>query len=272
MTYKLAWVFAATSLLVAKKAVERPEQTSNTECVDFAPGGTIRFNNSFGDLNVDGWDQPQVEMTLIKSFDDYQPPKDAAARLEAVKFTTDHPSPNELAIGTTIPPHSFFRHPFGGKGPVTVRYELRVPSDSHLVIHHGGGNILIGNITGSIEATNREGDIVLMLPTPGPYAIDAKSKIGTVTSDFTGQVHVRHFIGERFAGADANSRAASSCASDSAASPSRKFRAIRCRDAASRTFPYICCDVSGLDRRRPVYAAGARTLRELAPPQRRRLS
>jgi hypothetical protein len=80
-----------------------------------------------------------------------------------------------------------------------------VPRDSHLVIHHGGGNILIGNVAGNIEATNREGDIVLMLPTPGPYSIDAKSKMGTVISDFAGKSHLRYFIGERFAGADANS-------------------------------------------------------------------
>jgi hypothetical protein len=44
-----------------------------------------------------------------------------------------------------------------------------------------------------------------MLPDPGPYSIDARSKMGTVISDFAGKAHVRHFIGERFAGAEANS-------------------------------------------------------------------
>jgi hypothetical protein len=212
MTYKLAAFWVALSLVVtapllaAAEPVRRPEQVSNTERVNFAPGGTIRFNDSFGDLYVEGWDQPQVEMTFIKSFEDYEPPKNAAEQLERVKFTTEHPSPNELLIGTTIPSHGFFRHPFGGKGPVTVRYELRVPRDSHLVIHHGGGNILIGNVTGGIEATNREGDIMLMLPSSGSYSIDAKSKMGTVTSDFAGKAHIRHFIGERYTGADANSQ------------------------------------------------------------------
>jgi hypothetical protein len=202
MTYKLACVFAVASLLLAEKAIDRPQQTSTTERFNFAPGGTIRFNNSFGDLYVEGWDQPQVEMTLIKLFQDYEPRENAAARLDAVKFTTEHPSPNELSIGTAVPSHSFFRHPFGGKGDVDVRYELRVPRDSHLVIHHGGGNILIGNLVGNIEATNREGDIVLMLPAPGPYSIDARSKMGTVISDFPGKAHVRYFIGERFGSAD----------------------------------------------------------------------
>jgi len=211
MTYKLSATYIALGVIVtapslaAEASIRRPQQTASTERVSFAPGGTIRFDKSFGDLYVEGWDQPQVEMTLIKLFQDYDAPKNAAELLEQVKFTTEHPSATELVIGTTIPSHSFFRHPFGGKGPVDVRYELRVPRDSHLVIHHGGGNILIGNITGNIEATNREGDIVLMLPTPGPYAIDARSKGGTVISDFAGKVHVRHLVGESFTGADANS-------------------------------------------------------------------
>jgi hypothetical protein len=211
MNYKLAascialCAIATARLPAAGETIQRPQQVSSTERVSFAPGGTIRFNNSFGDLYVEGWDQPQVEMTLIKSFEDYQPPKNGAERLDRVKFTTEHPSANELTIGTTIPPHSFFRHPLGGKGDVTVRYELRVPRDSHLAIHHGGGNILIGNVTGGIEATNREGDIVLMLPSPGPYSIDARSKMGTVISDFAGKAHVRYFIGERFSGEEVNS-------------------------------------------------------------------
>ncbi len=211
MTYKsvasciVLCMISTAALLAAEVSILRPEQVSHTESVNFAPGGTVRFDKSFGDLYVEGWDQPQVEMTLIKLFQDYEPPKNASERLERVKFTTEHPSATELVIGTTIPPHGFFRHPFGGKGPVDVRYELRVPRDSHLVIHHGGGNILIGNVTGNIEATNREGDIELMLPDPGPYAIDAKSKMGTVISDFAGKAHVRYFIGEQFAGAEANS-------------------------------------------------------------------
>src|SRR5579863_6179298 len=128
----------AAPLLQGEESAKKPMEVSGTERVSFASGGTIRFDKSFGDLYVEGWDQPQVEMTLIKSFERYDAPKDAAQRLEGVKFTAEHPSQTELVIGTTIPPHSFFQHPFGGKGPVNVRYELHVPRDSHLVIHHGG--------------------------------------------------------------------------------------------------------------------------------------
>ena len=191
---------AATSLAAEVETV-RPAQVAHTERVDFASGGTITLGDSFGDLYIHGWDHPTVEMTLSKELNDYNPPKNVAEQLESVRLTMEHPSANELKISTVIPSHNFFRHPFGGKGPVNIRYELSVPRDSRLVIQHRGGNILIDNVTGGIEAPNREGDIVLTLPGPGPYAIDARSKMGTVISDLAGQARLNHFVGEKFAGA-----------------------------------------------------------------------
>jgi len=223
MTRELAAVFFAACslglapLLSGDEAASQPGEVSHTETVSFAPGGTIRFDKSFGDLYVEGWDRPEVEMKLIKVLskveedlirapeDSYKPPEDTTKRLEGVRFTTAHPSAKELTIATVNPSDGFFRHPLGGKGPVTVRYELRVPRDSSLIIHHGGGNILVGNVTGGVEARNRNGDIVLMLPGPGPYLIDARSKMGSVSCDFAGKAHVRHFVGESFASAGGNS-------------------------------------------------------------------
>jgi hypothetical protein len=200
-------VLGTPTQLLGEVSVQRPAQVARTERVNFAPGGTIRLNDSFGDLYIEGWDQPAVEITLIKEMQDYGTPKNASEQLERVRFTTEHPSANELTISTAIPSHSFFRHPFGGKGEVTVRYELHVPRDSRLVIHHGGGNILVGNVVGGIEATNRNGDIVLMLPGSGTYSIDAKSKMGTVISDFAGKAHRRHFVGQALTGTNESAAA-----------------------------------------------------------------
>src|ERR1700722_4116832 len=83
MTYQLAascialCTMATAPLFAGGETIQRPQSLSSIESVSFAPGGTIRFDNSFGDLYVEGWDQPRVEMTLIKSFDDYAPPKNA---------------------------------------------------------------------------------------------------------------------------------------------------------------------------------------------------
>ena len=101
--------------------------------------------------------------------------------------------------------HSRFTHPQGDQHGMNVEYELRVPRDSKLVIHHGTGYVSVNNVNGDIEATGGRGDIVLMLPDSGAYAIDAKSKFGTVSSDFDGSAHLQHLIGERYANGGAAS-------------------------------------------------------------------
>ena len=71
-----------------------------------------------------------------------------------------------------------------------------------MVIHHIGGYVLVNHVSGEIEATCRRGDIVLMLPDAGPYSVDAKTKFGTILSDFEGDAHGQHLVGERFASAN----------------------------------------------------------------------
>ena len=54
-------------------------------------------------------------------------------------------------------------------------------------------------MTGDVEAASRSGDILLMLPDSGTYSIDARSKLGVVSSDFAGASHRRYLVGSGFA-------------------------------------------------------------------------
>jgi hypothetical protein len=67
------------------------------------------------------------------------------------------------------------------------------------VIHHDTGYVWVSDVTGDIEATSHTGDMILMLPAPGPYAIDAKNRIGSITSDFVGAGLNQFVVGTRFA-------------------------------------------------------------------------
>src|SRR5580658_2310719 len=40
---------------------------SETKTLDAAPAGTLHLENSRGVVNIEGWDQPRVEITVIKS-------------------------------------------------------------------------------------------------------------------------------------------------------------------------------------------------------------
>jgi len=197
--------------------VKQPAQVTTTERVSFATGGTIRITGSYGDLNVEGWDQPAVEITVIKSMPyDFkrQHPEAATQRLDRVRVVTQRGSDTELTISTVVPSRD---KPFGGgadfrpeslvlphsnKGGVSLEYQIHAPRDSKLVIHHGTGSVSVAGVTGDIEATCGRGDILLWLPpgsdAPGSYAIDAKVKFGHVSSELEGAALNQFLIGQRF--------------------------------------------------------------------------
>jgi hypothetical protein len=165
---------------------------SNTQQVPFQAGGTIRVNHSFGELWIEGWDRPEVEITVTKSPDELYSEKDQAKAgklADNVKVTTDRPSSGELVISTTVSQYRKWLHPVSFTGDVMLQCRIRVPRDAKLIVHHKDGEVLVSNMMGDIEATGRSGDIVVLLPQSGKYAIDAVSHVGTLFSDFEGNSH-----------------------------------------------------------------------------------
>jgi hypothetical protein len=168
----------------------QPAQVTTTERVSFAAGGTIRIDHSYGDLNVEGWDRPEVEITVTKQS------QNAAKHVEGVRIVTNRRSSTELTISTNR----------SGRRGVMIEYQIHAPRDSKLVIHHGTGSVFVSDVNGDIEATCGRGDILLMLRASGRYTFDAKSKLGTVSSDFDGTPRIRRYrLGERYVTANSES-------------------------------------------------------------------
>jgi hypothetical protein len=66
----------------------RTVEVVHTERVSFAPGGVIHVSHSFGSVTVEGWDRPEVDVTVVKSRERYYEPKQheqAARGLERVR-------------------------------------------------------------------------------------------------------------------------------------------------------------------------------------------
>ena len=182
----------------------QPVQVDRTETVNFAPGGTIHVTDSTGNLLVEGWDQPKIEITVVKSMGyDRESAAEATRQLDGVKVVTERRSDTEFAVSTTrIRTHNRFTHAIGIGRDAAVEYRLRVPRNSHLIIDHADGYISVTGVTGNIEANDHRGDIVLMLPNLAAYSIDAHTKVGVVTSDLAGSTHMRHLTGENFSHGD----------------------------------------------------------------------
>jgi hypothetical protein len=233
MTRKLAAVLlgliamgTALPVLAAQGPAETgPKQSfeaTSTQHVSFLPGGAITLNNSYGYLTVEGWDEPEVEITVTKSTNRFYQPdqkEKAEKHFDEIRVAAERRSDKELAISTKLPArHGFpssvlpsgriiITMPKTSKRGVTVEYMVHVPRDSRVTVHQDNGHVWVSDVTGDIEVDSHTGDMIVMLPDPGPYSIDARTRMGSVSSDLVGQGHKQFPVGSHFVHAgEASSR------------------------------------------------------------------
>ena len=211
----------ATATALPLAAADRPEQTgphqsfavTSVERVPFSPGGAIALNNSYGHLTVEGWDEPEVEITVTRSSSRFYPPEseeEAERGFDRVRVAAERRSDKELAITTTLPlrgglPFSLFPSgrflvtmPKASHIGVMLQYTVHAPRDSRIVIHHDFGYVWVSDITGDIEVDSHTGDMIVTLPDPGPYSIDARTGMGSISSDLMGRGNKRYIVGSHF--------------------------------------------------------------------------
>jgi hypothetical protein len=173
--------------------------TTHTDTFKVPTAGAIKMKNSFGEVDIDGWDRPEVEVTVIRSSQHFY---DAAARAEAqrslegaqVKAEQDG---NDVTISTAYIPWNG-AHGLSRRSEIGISYRIKAPRASKLIIDHNSGGVNVSNLSGDIHATVINGQITLWLPAGGQYAIDSQCKIGDVHSDFEGHYHRRHLVGKDF--------------------------------------------------------------------------
>jgi hypothetical protein len=170
-------------------------QETNTELMTLSPGAMIRFDDSYGELNIEGWNKPDIEITIIKTLPYDSKQSKATKDLNVVQVTSNRISDKELVIATKVATHDgLLSSVTKTKTDVWVEYQIRAPRDSKLSIHHGNGSVTVNNMAADVEANSGRGDIVVILPDPESCRVDAKTQFGTVTSDF-GQTRREHFVG-----------------------------------------------------------------------------
>jgi hypothetical protein len=213
MKCPLLALFLALSALAADKAPAQSFEVTAKQRIDFPPGGTVRVENSYGYLTVEGWDEPAVEIIVTKSTGHFLQPeqKDQAEKaFEQIRVASEKNSGKELSISTTLPdrhgfPYSIlpsrqiiFTMPKKTTLGVTVDCTVHVPRDSHLVVHQDHGYVWVSDVTNDIEVKSHTGDMILLLPDPGPYSIDARTRLGSVSSDVPGSGHKQFLVGTQF--------------------------------------------------------------------------
>jgi hypothetical protein len=198
MMRTLMVLFGISCLLLADDEPKQKVQVLHTERADFPSGGLVRLRNSIGELAVDGWDRPDVEITTIKSTKALYASRDrekASRELDEVRISVVR-SGDELIITTDFPQHRGLPPPSPLRAATNFNldYHINVPRNARLAVDHNVGEVYVDNLTSDIHVTVLNGGIILHLPQEGRYAIDAKSDFGGVTSDFPGSEKRRPWL------------------------------------------------------------------------------
>jgi len=187
MTRELLLLAIAICLPLAAKPPKPDISAVTTERAEFAPGGTIQVSGLAGELNIEGWDRAEVEITVTRSTfrPDTPGEQDLARRqLNAIQVTVARQSPTVLEIRTAFPKRGFRARAAHSRPDVQMDYRIRVPRDSNLSIRHAGGDVVVYDVSGAIEASVGTGDILMQLPEAGLYSLDAHCRFGAVYSEF----------------------------------------------------------------------------------------
>jgi hypothetical protein len=186
-------VFVLTSAVVQAAAgdrVKKKVKQSSTEKVDFPAGGKIYINKSFGEVSVEGWDQESVELTVekaIKATDTPEKQAEAQAKLRRVTIRMVKDQPDSLVIHSEVP----FRK------DLELKYRIKLPRQSTLFIKHDIGDVEVSNVLGDMHVTARIGDVTIRLPSSEDFNVDARAKIGDVSSEFGGKNNRQWLIGAK---------------------------------------------------------------------------
>lgn len=178
---RLALVALGAATLAAGADQPAPTlEVSHTERVEFPTGGTLKLVNSSGELNVEAWDQPGVEITTVKSLKPGYNASDrdkATHELELLHVTVERRG-NELVITTDSPKNTH----------CDIEYRIKAPGNAKLIASHRVGEVYVDGLTNDIDVTVRRGDIFLHLPEEAQYNTSAKVDLGSVYTDYAGRV------------------------------------------------------------------------------------
>lgn len=175
-----------TTLPAAGTSQERP-QITKTERFDFAAHGALIFKGTKGELTIQGWDRPAIELTTnVRAADGYTGAKGQkiGKEMSEIHITAER-NGDTVVIATQSSRRRAF--PAIGPGPkFTVEYIVRAPADSRLAIEQKSGGIHIEDMIGPINAAAGSGEVTILLPESAKFSVDARSFFGAIVSDFPG--------------------------------------------------------------------------------------
>lgn len=147
-------------------------------------GGTLTVDARTGDIHIEGWDDPRVEVEAEKVVR-------AKSEAEAnrlydqigIQFTGQD---KEVRLSTFYPGRSLWR-PFHGESKLSVNFRIQMPYDANLTLRCVDGDVRVFGVTGREKLSVNYGDVEINVPDVWRLrSFDAHAWVGYVQSDLHG--------------------------------------------------------------------------------------
>lgn len=146
--------------------------------------GTLVVGTRLGDVRIEGWDEPRVEIEAEKVV---RASSEAKARplYDRIEVFVEG-GDQEVRLGTRYPSRKLWR-PFRGESKLSVNYTIRMPYDSNLKLKCVDGDVHVIGIVGRETLLVNYGDVEIDVPSVyGLRSLDAHTWLGYVQSDLRG--------------------------------------------------------------------------------------
>jgi DUF4097 and DUF4098 domain-containing protein YvlB len=182
MFMRMLFIWGACAAAGLAQAAEKFEQRLAVQ-----PHGMVEISNVAGRIDVQGWDNPEVEVR-----------GDVGEGVEKVDFSTDH---GHTVIKVRVPNHSF--------RSASADLRIRVPRDSELDISGVSSEVVVTDVEGELMAKTVSGNVrtdvfgrdAEIKTVSGDVSLRGKGKEGAASAEIhvatiSGNIHVDRASGD----------------------------------------------------------------------------
>lgn len=172
--------FLAICLLSAGEARADEYTQISRYSIGLFPGETLVVDTRIGDVTVEGWDEPRVEVEAEKLV------RAGTARKAGKLYEQIHVSlssaDREVHLRAKFPPRRPWRL-FRGATRLSVNFRIRMPAQSNLFLKCVDGDIRVRGVRGDVEAKVNYGDVEVVVPSLwNVRSLDARAFLGYAQS------------------------------------------------------------------------------------------
>lgn len=149
--------------------------------------GTLTVDTRMGDLQVEGWDEPRLEIEAEKVVQAKSAAK-TQPLYDEIKIQIEG-GDKRVWVRTLYPPRRLWR-PFRGGTKLSVNYRIRMPYDANLILKCVDGDVRVRGIVGHQQIHVNYGDVEINIPSVYRLRLlSARTWLGYVQSDLHGEDH-----------------------------------------------------------------------------------